>query len=362
MKVNYYSISDTKLKFEGKGLSDADAETLRKSDEVMENFYSYTTLRAHKDGKLYIGTTNMKNRIFWSFDPATKLFEDLGYDKIGDYHDIKIHRSLEYDPMKNVFFGISSGLHGENEYLKAPGSQIFSYDLKTKKLEFIGRPLEHEYTQTIRFDPKRRLLYGFTYHTFSFYVFDVDKRETIYHAMPGSISHISAIDDSGCIWGTWCRNTHYIFKYDPAKNDIEWTRKKFPEGGYSYMYPGAGPIDCMLNAGDGFLYVALETGSLVRMDPETIEFDYLGRPSVHPRMPALVIGDDGLFYGTCGDDWNVSIFTFDRKTRGFNIIAKVGCKDERCFRPHDIALIGEKIYVGETDNPQRTGYLWEVAP
>ncbi|MFH1614322.1 MAG: hypothetical protein ABIG61_04465, partial [Planctomycetota bacterium] len=80
----------------------------------------------------------------------------------------------------------------------------------------------------------------------------------------------------------------------------------------------------------------------------------------HPRMPAIIMGEDGLFYGACGDDYNVSIFTFDRKTRGFNIIAKVANEEDKCFRPHDIAMMDNKIYVGETDNGIRTGYLWEV--
>ncbi|MFH1616555.1 MAG: hypothetical protein ABIG61_15905, partial [Planctomycetota bacterium] len=213
MKVNYYSISDSKLRLKGKGLSDADSDTLRANEEIMKEFYSYTTLRPHTDGRLYIGTTHMKNRIVWLFDTRTKKFEDLGYDKKGDYYDIKIHRSLEYDPVKDVFYGISAGLHAENEYTKAPGSKVFSIDAKTHELKFLGRPMEHEYTQTITFDPKRRLLYGFTYHTFSFYVFDVDKCETIYSTLLGSISHISAIDDDGFFWGTWGRNQHWIFKY-----------------------------------------------------------------------------------------------------------------------------------------------------
>ena len=360
MQVNYYNISGTQFRFKDKKLTDADADTLKQHDEVINNFYSLTTLRAHKNETLYIGTTHMRSRLLWRFDTATKKFEDLGYDKVAQAGDVKIHRSLEYDPNHDVFYLVSSALHGEDKYYESPGSEICLYDPNSGSIESIGRPLEHEYTQTITFDAARRLLYGFTYHTFSFYVFDVDKRETIYRAMLGSITHLSAIDEAGCIWGTWGRDLHYIFKYDPDKNDITWTKKKFPEGGFSYMYAGAGPVDCMLNGKDGFLYIGLETGSLVRMDPETIEFEYLGRPSVHPRMPAVVLAQDGLLYGTCGDDYNVSIFVFDRKTRGFEIIARVQTDDEKCFRPHDIAMIADRIYVGETDHPQRTGYLWEI--
>ncbi len=360
MKVNYYSISDPNLDLKTNGLNDTDAETLLAHPLVAENYFSITTLRPHHNGKLYVGTTHMKNRILWSFDPETKTFDDLGYSRIGGQYDIKIHRSLEYDPARDVFYGVSSGLHTEAKYFDVPGSEIFEYNPKTGDITFLGRPLPHEYTQTITFDPVRRLLYGFTYHTFAFYVFDVDRRKTIFHALPGSISHISALDDTGCIWSTWGRNLHYIYKYDPALNAIEWTKKKFPEGGHSYMYPGAGPIDCMVNGKDGFLYVALETGTLVRMDPAHLEFESLGRPSPYPRMPALVLGQDGLLYGTCGDDGNVRVFCFDRKTQKYSILGELVSSSARCFRPHDLAILGNTIYVGETDNPDRTCYLWEM--
>jgi hypothetical protein len=96
------------------------------------------------------------------------------------------------------------------------------------------------------------------------------------------------------------------------------------------------------------------------MNPQNIEFDHLGRPSPAPRIPALIMGDDGMLYGTCGDDANVSVFRFDRDKREFETIAQLATDEERCFRPHDIARMGNRIFVGETDNPGRSGYLWEL--
>ncbi len=32
----------------------------------------------------------------------------------------------------------------------------------------------------------------------------------------------------------------------------------------------------------------------------------------------------------------------------------------RCYRPHNIAILGNSIFVGETDNPKRSGNLWQV--
>lgn len=360
MKVRYYRNTDVDINKADINLSDASFNDLRDDPVIAEHNFSFTTLRPHHDGMLYLGLTHMRNRILWRFDPSTHTFKDLDYPRIGGTYDIKIHRSLEYDVRDDVFLGVSSGLHNEDEYAKAPGAPIFRYDPKTNVIESLGIPLEHEYTQTIRFDPQRRLLYGFTYHTFSFYVFDVDQRKTIFHALPGSISHISAIDDDGCIWSTWGRDQHYLFKYDPSINEIIWTRKKLPEGGDSYMYAGAGPIDCMFNGGDGYLYVALETGSLARLDPKTGDSEYLGRPSPYPRMPALIMGDDGLFYGTCGDDWNVFIYSYDRQRNSFAVLQRLECDGTTCYRPHDIAFVGDSIFVGETDNPKRSGYLWEV--
>ena len=359
LNVRTHRISNVDIDPSSVHLPDADLDALRSDPEISEHNYSFTTLRPH-GSRLYLGTTNMRNRILWCFDPENGTFEDLEYSRIGGEYDIKIHRSLEHDPRDDVFYGVSSGLHNEDVYHEAPGAPIFRFDPRTKTIESLGIPLEHEYTQTIQFDPRRRLLYGFTYHTFSFYVFDVDERKTIFHALPGSIAHLSAIDDDGCIWSTWCRDRHFIFKYDPSINKIVWTRKRFPEGGNSYMYPGAGPIDCMLNGGDGYLYVALETGSLVRLDPKTVACEYLGRPSPYPRMPALILGTDGLFYGTCGDDWNVYIYTYDRRTNSFSVLRKLECEGVSCYRPHDIAIVGSSIFVGETDNPKRSGYLWEV--
>ncbi len=360
MKISYFSISGLDVHFADRRLTDAGAEALGQDPRLAEANYSFTTLRAHHDGNLYLGTTHMRNRILWVFDPRGNRFADLGYAALGAAYDIKIHRSLEFDARDNAFYGVSSGLHTEQDYFKAPGAAVFRYRVATREIEPLGIPLPHEYTQTITFDPRRRLLYGFTYHTFSFYVFDVDRRETVFRALPGSISHYSALDDDGCIWSTWGRNRHFLFKYDPARNDIEWTRKRFPEGGHSYMYPGAGPIDCMVNGGDGFLYVALETGSLVRLNPKDATFEYLGRPSPHPRMPGLVLGPDGLFYGTCGDDGHVKVFAFNRATRGFTILAELASGSVSCFRPHDIAILDGALYVGETDNPTRPGYLWKI--
>jgi hypothetical protein len=127
------------------------------------------------------------------------------------------------------------------------------------------------------------------------------------------------------------------------------------------MYHGAGPIDSMLNGGDGFLYLGSEKCEVYRLNPRTAEVAYLGKPLPATRLPGLCLSDDGLLYGVGGNDNNVSVFTYDRKSRVFNVLGTL--RDPRdgdpCFRPHDIIKVGDSLFLGETDNPRRSDCLWE---
>ncbi len=55
----------------------------------------------------------------------------------------------------------------------------------------------------------------------------------------------------------------------------------------------------------------------------------------------------------------LQLFDPDSSTYTY-VLFDVATREARCFRPHDIALRDGVCYVGETDNPERTGYLWEV--
>lgn len=50
------------------------------------------------------------------------------------------------------------------------------------------------------------------------------------------------------------------------------------------MYPGTGPIDCMLNGGDGYLYVALETGSVTRGETDNPRRSGCVAPDYYPGV------------------------------------------------------------------------------
>ncbi|MCD6364679.1 MAG: hypothetical protein J7M14_02265 [Planctomycetes bacterium] len=362
MDIKYYLIDD----YQDDSLSaDMTAENVRNNPEAKKRLYAFTSLLLNPaDNQLYCGVTNFNNDIFQRFDPKTKEFTSLDYRNrfapSTDF-DVKIHRSLELDAQENCIYSISSALHRPNEYLDAPGSHLFRYHCATDEYEDLGRPLEHEYTQTITYDKQRQLIYGFTLEYFSFYVYSLAERKTIFHTRPASITHVSAIDDSGCIWSTWDRQKHNLFKYDPAAGKCTYFEHGFPGGGHSYMYPGAGPIDRMINIGDGFLYVALDTGALFRLTPETAEVEFLGQGSAATRLPGLIKGikDDTLLCVT-GDNYGTILMEYNMRTRGFATLARIEADERVCFRPHDIAILGTTVYIAETDNPKGACGLWEV--
>jgi outer membrane protein assembly factor BamB len=127
------------------------------------------------------------------------------------------------------------------------------------------------------------------------------------------------------------------------------------------MYPGAGPVDVMINGGDGYLYVGSSAGALYRLDPRTGQAEWLGKPTAAARMPGLKVWRDGLLLGVVGDDKAASVFTYDRERRAFRVLGPIIAEDGTALhRTHDLAIMNDDtIFVAETDAPDRSGYLWE---
>jgi len=120
----------------------------------------------------------------------------------------------------------------------------------------------------------------------------------------------------------------------------------------------------MLNGGDGYLYVGVTTGELVRILPETGQVEYLGKPLPEIRLPAMQIGPDGRIWGIIGFLGNCHLFAYDRTNRSFEDYGLI--KDSKTGTPifiaHDMCFTpdGQRIFVGERDTSDRTGYLWEI--
>jgi hypothetical protein len=334
------------------------------SPEFRDHYVAFTCLLANpNDGLLYCGVTAFNNDILHVFDPETKRFRSLGYAQVAEPFEIKVHRSLEL-AANGTIYGATACLHGLDRRREAPGGALFTYTPKTESLQKLGIPVRHDYIQTISLDDGRGLIYGQTYPVFNFFVYHLADGRTDDFGYLGSITHISALDDQGCLWGTWDNVQHHLFKYDPAAGDIVYFQHGLPEGAKmaNIMYPGAGPVDTMINGGDGYLYIGTTGGTLVRLDPATAEVKYLGRPYASRRMPGLKVWRDGLLLGVVGDTDLSYLFTYDRETGAFTDLGPIVDSETGLplYRTHDLAIVDDRhVYVAETDVPSRSGYLWE---
>ena len=361
--IHYHVLRDCKSRFI---LSDLDqAPDPQRHKDLYDNYISFTDLLPNaRDGKLYCGVTAYNNDILHRFDPVAGTFESLHYGHVAEPFEIKVHRSLVLAD-DGMIYGASACLHGLDQRLEAPGGALFNVDPTIGAIDKFAVPLKYDYIQTITYDQQRQLIYGQTYPVFRFFVYDLASGVCRDFDYMGSISHISALDDDGCFWSTWHQNKHYLYKYDPAVGDITYYHHGLPNGiaASGRMYFGAGPIDCMINGGDGYLYIGMCDGSLCRLEPRSANVEYLGKPTPASRLPALVIWHDELLLGVAGDEAGTSLFAYDRKARAFHVLGDMIDADSglKLYRPHDLALMddGQTAYVAETDVPDRSGYLWQ---
>ena len=334
------------------------------NEDWRRNLISTTSLLYHPARRRVVcGLTSFETDLMYEFDPADCQWHSLNYPAVSEPFEIKIHRSLALGADGSVW-GATAGLHREDQRAEAPGGRIFRYDFTTKQYDFFGRPTPPDYLQTITLDESRGLIYGVSYPVFRFFAFDIRSRETRFEQYVGSCPHIMALDDDGCVWSTWSPRTHNLCKYEPQANRMEFFRHGLPNSraAAGLMFPGAGPIDMMLNGGDGLLYVGMTTGDLARIVPPRGEVEYLGRPSPALRMAALEVGPDGLLYGVAGFEGQCVLFAYDRKRRTFDVRGHIHDEDTGLplFIAHDMCFtVDGRLFIGETDTADRAGYLWE---
>ncbi len=328
------------------------------------NLISFTSLvHDPQRGVVICGLTAFDTDIMYEFLPEQGVFRGLDYPGVSEPFEIKIHRSLHLMTDGKVL-GATACLHREDQRKDGPGGKLFILDPVTGEYDILGIPVTHDYIQTITVDECRGLVYGFTYPVFKFFVFDLKERCTRRVDYMGSIPHIVALDDQGGYWATWNCRTHNLFRYDPDADEVSFFQHALPmtSESCSLMYPGAGPIDSMVNGRDGFIYIGEAFGNLDRLDPRTGEVSNLGKPTQYTRMAAIEVGPDNMLYGIAGFLGNCHLFRYDRDRAAFTDLGEIrdNATGEPLFIGHDMCFAGEnRIFVGETDTAHRAGYLWE---
>lgn len=332
--------------------------------DVFNNKVAFVSLLTHPDGNIYCGLTAFNTDNFSKFDPRTGKFTSLRYQDHSEEFEVKIHRSLEL-ASDGTIYGATATLYTLDKRLRAPGGAIFKYDPKSGKIDKLCIPCKRDYPQTITLDEKRKLIYGMTQPVFRFFVYHIDTGEVEDYDYMGSITHISCLDDDGCFWGTWDSVHHFLFKYDPRTRKITYFNHGIPEGAKfaDIMYRGAGPCDCMINGGDGFIYIGTTGGTLCRLNPKTAEVIYLGRPHPTKRLPGLKMLDDRHILCAGGDEDGGFMAIYDIKANSWQHLGELADEKtgQKLYRVHDMTLSLDKktAYIAETDVPSRSGFLWE---
>lgn len=364
MKVTPFVYKDYKL------------DVIVTSDEVARNHprygrifnarrYSFVTLRWHPARKrLFAGCTSTGGDILVEFDPAKGSFRSCGYARSGlrAPTEDKIHKGLWLDEEEDALYFGTASLASIARAVGRPGGSLMRYRVAERRFERLARPVTGSHFQATVYDGKRRLVYFYTLPALGFGVYDLRRRRLVRHDAMGSIPHIGCIDDDGGAWGTYGFGAHAFFRYLPGEDRYEFPAGcAFPDAleGANLAYRGAGPVDSLINGGDGWLYAGSTLGELFRIEPRSGRIEHLGKPFAGKRLPAMYLAEDGLIYLAGGADGRTALATYDRSAGRFERLGPVADgRGRTCFRAHDIAVVGNTAYVGETDNQERSGYLW----
>jgi outer membrane protein assembly factor BamB len=329
-----------------------------------------TTLYNPNDGLVYVGLTHREGDLLYAYDPKTGKATCCNYESIRVKNEVKIHRSLILGPDGRIY-GATAGLIDVRIRDESPGGQIWAYNPKAKRYEVYGIPVPHDYIQHVVFDFDRQMAYGCTYPVPWFFAFDMKAKRSKLVSFIGCLPHRSVIDDRGRVWSGWGMSADYssadnfLICYDPDTNAIAWLDMQLPGVGQK----DGKQIDDAINLGDGYLYFGTVNGGFSRLNPDTREIEWIGKPAQGMRLCGIGEGPDGLiyvltgaFYGQKGEDRKTRVFSFDRKKKQFSELGAIYDPEfgDGCAVVHHLS-IGEDgtLWVGETDNDQRSGCLWE---
>lgn len=358
---------------------------MRQVDPDWGKFISFTSLHAHKaNGQLYCGLTSEEQQLLVSFDPQEKKFTDLEFQnqEFCEPYDTKIHRSFEADGEDSIIFGVA-GLHTEVTYPDAGGGRLFRFSPNSGEYEILGRPVRRDYIQTIAYDAKRQVIYGNCYPMNNSFIYSLETQTTIEPDEPFT-GHKIRCDNEGNLWGISgkiCKPIPHVPATDleimhmffNQPHEIPRLYRYNPDDGYQYLEDGLPLISGQrqelangLDVGDGGMYLTTNIGMLYRVDKKSGAIDeiaFLGAG----RLEGIGYDPErGLLFLGGGQMYLTHVFVVDVEKRKritpFWPVAD-GETGERCIIVHDLAVIPQEgkylVYTGETDNPNRSGCLWE---
>jgi len=337
-----------------------------------------TVMYCPADGLVHCGLTRFDNDILYVFDPQSKKFRSLGYNRIAERFEVKIHRSLVLAD-DGYIYGATALLHDIDDVSRAPGGRIFRYRPGQEgEIEPLCIPVPHAYIQSLALDRKREILYGFTFMPERMFRYDIRSGKAQDLGLIGSClfiaqAHRPVVDDDGWLWGSWgsyysenCLPTEghriCLLRYHPEKSrGIEFLQYGLEGESIS----STEMIDEALNGGDGYIYFGARSGTLYRLEAKTGVPECLGKPNYYlNRIGGMAADSSGVLYLAVGDRDGARIFTCDCRNGSFTDLGPVfdPLRGTSAEKIHCLTLDKERgvLYGGEIDNVRRSSYLWEI--
>ena len=357
----------------------------RQADPDWGTLISFTSLHYHApNGQLYCGLTSLGNQILVAFDPEGKQFTDLRFQErdFCERYDTKIHRSFEPDGEDSILFA-AAGLHDIATNPDAEGGRLFRFRPDSGEIRPLARPVRRDYIQTIAYDPSRQVIYGNCYPMGNSFIHSLETGTTAYP--DDTISgHKIRCDREGNLWGlsglrrkpiplVLATDFEIMRRFFNQPYEVPLLYRYNPDDGYEYLEDGLPLINgrCQqlangLDIGDGGMYLTTNVGMLYRVDAETgvvDEIAFLGAG----RLEGIGFDPErGLLFLAGGQMYLTHVFVVDvEKKRRITPFWPVADEEagERCIIVHDLAVVPQAgkylVYTGETDNPNRSGFLWE---
>ncbi len=325
-----------------------------------------TAVKEGLNGKIYVGLT-AKTNVLVELDPDTNEYRDCGpiYKIEGDYDATldKIHNALCVGMDGKLWIGqninVADASPPEFDFTTFPGGHLWTYDTQTGEIEDYGIPVPMSGIHAMTIAPEQGMIYGQVipdYHFWSYNINTGDMRDWGKLGPYPSTHNIQA-DLLGNCWGAWRtlvgpsgKAKFYLLKFDYAQQKLIRTDTPlvFEE------LPAADSVnwgmDSMCLASDGTVYGGeAGLGMFFKIEPQTGDLTYLGKPLGLPRMTGMAEGPDGKIYITAGFPV-MHLVSYDPKTGLFDDFGAVTEQYEMCYFHGMTVTADGTVWTGETDS------------
>lgn len=331
----------------------------------------------HGSASIVYGATSGKKSYLFVLNPVHGYVQPLGYLKdvttvrgtlaIAANGDVYIGGSIAVD---NNGAGYDHYSGGHLLRYRPPADQDrhpIEVD-KACQTEDLGVAAEHEGIYSLAADDARNTLYGLTYPSGNFFKYDIASAaftllgkvaESRIHGEKFErdrlIGRAIAVARNGDVFTSG--EDGALFRYRPGASAIEKLAAAVPSEpgreGYNRM-------EVWTADASGILYGGTSDGYLVRLDPDSLTFENLGKPLSQYRLNGLVLAKNGKFYGVGGDlDDMARLFSYDPKSGVYRILGFVDVNRRPYYAWQayliDSMCIGEDgtVYIGEAERRSR---------